>query len=294
MKMRFLLAATTCAFCLSQHALAQDVPSIKFSPLQEIKERGVLVVGVRKDVPHWGMLNPNSKDLEGLEVDLAKELASELGLRIRLLGLLSAEKIEAIDSKKVDVLIASVANTPDKIPHMTFVMPHYHASGTSVIARKSDNFRNWDELRNKRICSTRNEHFNRTVSLQYGADVVALYSARTALQALRDGRCAGFLHGDTQISSLLSDPLYKDRYEMALPAINLTPWAIVIHRQHKDTDLNSVISSTIIKWYKEGLISRLQKKWGVSTPEFINEREKLWQNGFCGTKVTESTPSTCL
>jgi polar amino acid transport system substrate-binding protein len=290
----WLLALSFVMFTGTGAALAAETTA-----LQAIQKRGVLVVGVKKDVPLWGMLNPTSGQLEGLEVDLARDLASRLGVKLELLGVLTAERVEVLESRRVDVMIATVANTPERHAQMTMVLPNYHASGTSVVARKSEQFRDWSDLRNRRICSRRDAYFNRPVAVKYGADIVALYSANHALQALRDGRCAGFLYGDTQISALLADPLYKDRYEMALPPINLTPWAVVIHRLDKGTDLEAAVSKTLVQWFKEGLISRLQQKWGLHTPAFTQERERLWQRvdggrPYCGEQVGPQTPEECL
>ena len=289
-----LMFLASLCFVASSMAAAPEA-----SPLQEIKKRGVLVVGVKKDVPLWGMFNPATQQLEGLEVDLARDLAKRLNLKLELVGLLTAERLEWLESRRVDVLIATVANTPERRSQMTFVLPHYHASGTSVVARKSEGFREWSDLRNRRICSRRDAYFNRPVAVKYGADIVALYSANHALQALRDGRCAGFLYGDTQISALLADPLYKDRYEMALPPINLTPWAVVIHRLDKGSDLEVAVSQALVQWFRGGLISRLQKQWGLHTPAFTREREKLWQRreggtAYCGEHVGPQTPEECL
>lgn len=271
----------------------------ELSALQTVKKRGTLIVGVKKDVPLWGMLNPATGQLEGLEVDLARDLAKQLGLKLELVGLLTAERLDMLETRQVDVLIATVANTPERRDQMTMVLPHYHASGTSVVARKSEHFRDWTDLRNRRICSRRDAYFNRPVAVKYGADIVALYSANHALQALRDGRCAGFLYGDTQISSLLADPLYRDRYEMALPPINLTPWAVVIHRLDRGSDLEAAVSDALVQWFREGLISRLQEKWGLHTPAFTRDREKRWQRkqggtAFCGERVGPKTPEECL
>lgn len=275
---------------------AQGSPS---SPLEIIRKRGVIVVGIKKDVPLWGMLNPANGQLEGLEVDLAQDLAKRLGVKLELRGLLTAERTELLEARKVDVLIATVANTPERRSQMTMIAPNYHASGTSVVARKSEQFRKWTDLRNRRICSRRDAYFNRPVAVKYGADIVELYSASHSLLALRDGRCAGFLYGDTQISALLADTAYKEKYEMALPPINVTPWAVVIHRLDRGTDLETGISRAVVQWFREGLISRLQKKWGLFTPEFTLEHERLWQlktgdKYFCGEHVTAQTPKECL
>lgn len=274
----------------SLHGVAIAAPS----PLQVIQKRGVLVVGVKKDVPLWGMLNPETAELQGLEVDLAKDLAARLGVKLELVGVLTAERVSVLESRQVDALIATVANTPERHAQMAFVLPHYHASGTSVVSRKSDGFKSWSDLRNRRVCSRRDAYFNRPVALTYGADIVALFSANNALQALRDGRCIGFLYGDTQISALLADPLYKDRYEMALPPINLTPWAVVIHPSDKGSDLEAAVSHVVVQWFREGLISQLQAKWGLPTPAFTREREKRWQRNECGERVGPQTPDKCL
>ena len=269
------------------------------TPLQALKQRGELVVGVKKDVPLWGMLNARTGELEGLEVDLARDLAQQLGLRLKLVGVLTAERVPLLESRQVDLLIATVANTRDRQSQMTMVLPSYHASGTSVVARKTEGFRQWNDLRNRRICSRRDAYFNRPVAVKYGADIVALYSANHALEALRDGRCAGFLYGDTQISALLSDPAYQGRYEMALPPINLTPWVVVLHRLDKDTDLQAAVSQGVARWFRTGLISQLQQKWGLPTPESTREKERLWNltvggKPHCDTPVGPHTPPECL
>ena len=276
--------------------LAQEAPA---NSLEAIKARGVLVVGVKKDVPLWGYLNPATEEIEGLEPDLARDLAARLGVRLELKGLLTAEREDKLREREVDVLIATVADTPDRRDRMTMVRPYYHASGTSILARRSEGFRQWSDLRHRRVCSRRDAYFNRPVAVTHGADIVALYSANHALAALRDGRCAAFLYGDTQIVSLLRDPLYRDRYEMPLPPINLTPWAVVIHPDDRGSNLEAAVSAAIVAWSRGGLLPRLEAHGGIPVPDFPRQREALWQrreNGryYCGEGVGPETPAECL
>ena len=48
------------------------------SSLKDIRKRGVVRVGVKVDVPGVGYLNPDTNELEGLEIDLAKLIVKEL------------------------------------------------------------------------------------------------------------------------------------------------------------------------------------------------------------------------
>ncbi|NLZ38697.1 MAG: transporter substrate-binding domain-containing protein, partial [Firmicutes bacterium] len=46
--------------------------------LQAIVDRGVLRVGVKTDVPGFGYQNPDTNEVEGMEIDIAKALAKKL------------------------------------------------------------------------------------------------------------------------------------------------------------------------------------------------------------------------
>jgi len=166
---KWLKHAASC-LCIALFALGIGSAwsqTAQLSPLQAIQQRGVLVVGVKKDVPLWGLLNPTTGEFEGLEVDLARDLAAKLGVKLQLEGVLTADRLDWLESRRVDVLIATVANTPERRSQMTMVLPNYHASGTSVVARKSLGFRDWSDLRNRRICSRRDAYFNRPVAVKY-------------------------------------------------------------------------------------------------------------------------------
>ena len=48
--------------------------------VQEIVDRGVLRVGVKQDLPNFGYRDPESNQYTGMEVEIAKKVAAELGL----------------------------------------------------------------------------------------------------------------------------------------------------------------------------------------------------------------------
>lgn len=245
--------------------------------MAEIEARGVLVVGVKSDVPSWGFLDKASGRIQGLEPDLARDLAERLGVDLQLAPVPSAERASALERRGVDVIIATLNETPERREQLTLVSPSYYESGASLLARRTGGFDDWSQVRNRRICSRRGSFYNRLVAVEYGADIVALYSAEIALAALRDGRCDGFL-GDTAVFAvMLQDPALAARYDMRLPALYPTGWAVALRREERGGRLEALISRAIIDWHRSGLIGRLEEKWGIPRSDFSRRTQTHWR-----------------
>jgi polar amino acid transport system substrate-binding protein len=239
--------------------------------LDEIKSRETLIVGVKSDVPAFGILDEKSGQIIGLEPDLAQDLADRLGVELKLVALVSADRADALKDHRVDVVIATLNETPERHTTLTLVSPNYYESGVSLLARRSDGFKDWSELRNRRICSRRGSFYNRLITVEYGADIVPLYSAEIGLEALRDGRCEGLL-GDTAVFSvLLQDPNLAERYEMTLPALYQTGWSVALHPDERGGRLESLISEAIHDWHRSDLLKRLEDKWNIPRSHFVQK-----------------------
>ncbi len=267
--------------------------------LAEIRERGVLVVGVKKDVPLWGQLDPRSGRIVGLEPDLAANLAERMGVRLELVPLLTAERLPAIEQRRVDLVLATLSDTPERRQRLTLVLPHYYASGVNVLARKSAGFREWTDLRNRRICGRRGAFYNRAITVSSGLDVVALYDNRLSIASLREGRCEGLLYDDTNIVAMLQEPAWSRDFEMPLPTLFTTPWSIGLHRDDAGSALANLVSQAVVDWHRTGLIADLERRWGIPISAYTARMRSLWrqrsdQGWYCGPRVTPATPLECL
>jgi glutamate transport system substrate-binding protein len=59
-------------------APAQEFPA--GSTMAELQDAGEIVIGVKYDVPPFGLLNPQTDEVEGFDVDFGKYIAEELGV----------------------------------------------------------------------------------------------------------------------------------------------------------------------------------------------------------------------
>lgn len=78
--------------------------------IDQIRNRGQLIVGVKTDYPPWGFYN-NQGDIVGLEIDLANDIAKRLGVELTLKKVTSSNRIRKLEDGGIDLLIATMGDT---------------------------------------------------------------------------------------------------------------------------------------------------------------------------------------
>ena len=96
--------------------------------LTDIKKRNVLRVGIKMDVPGFGYLNPETNELEGMEIDLAHALAKELigkNAEVEFVGVTSKIRGPLLNNGGLDVVIATFTITEERLEQFNFSKPYY-------------------------------------------------------------------------------------------------------------------------------------------------------------------------
>jgi polar amino acid transport system substrate-binding protein len=81
--------------------------------LDDIKKTGVLKVAVPQDFPPFGSVGVDMK-AQGYDIDAAELLAKELGVKVELVPVTSANRIPYLTTRKVDLVISSLGKNPDR------------------------------------------------------------------------------------------------------------------------------------------------------------------------------------
>jgi polar amino acid transport system substrate-binding protein len=104
------------------------------SAIEEIKKRGALRVGLSTFVP-WAFRS-KSGDLIGYEVDVAKKLAEDMGVKVELVPTAWDGIIPALIAGQFDFIIGGMTITPARNLTVNFTSP-YSATGVDVAANKA-------------------------------------------------------------------------------------------------------------------------------------------------------------
>ncbi len=126
------VALTAITLGIAQAATQQDLAAS--SVIEEIKKRGTLRVGMSTFVP-WAMRDKKG-DLIGFEIDVATQVAADMGVKIQFVPTAWSGIIPALLARKFDVIIGGMSVTPSRNLTVNFTQPYAH-SGQQMVANKT-------------------------------------------------------------------------------------------------------------------------------------------------------------
>jgi len=235
--------------------------------LADVKKKGVLVVGTKGDYRPFGYLDPSGK-IVGFEPDLAADVAKRLGVKLELVPVVASNRIQFLQQGKIDMMIATMSDTPERRKIVDIIEPNYYGSGTNILALKTAGIKSWDGLRGKKVCLIQGAFYNKELHEKYGVDGVAFPGTAEALAALKNGNCVAFAYDDTAIVGEMQKPEWS-AYEMPLDSILFVPWGLAVKQGEKG--FADMMSKTATEWHKSGFIQDLEKKWGIKPTKFAQE-----------------------
>ncbi len=124
--------------------------SLYADAFNDIVKSGVLRVGVSLYEP-WAFKDDNG-DLNGFEIQMARQLASDLGVEPKFIVIEWPELINSLESKKIDVIISGMAITPERALRVNFSNP-YASSGIDLAASllKTKHIESLEELNDPKV-----------------------------------------------------------------------------------------------------------------------------------------------
>jgi len=244
----------------------------KADDLATIKQRGTLIVGVKADYPPFGFRAP-SGEIEGIEPALAADVAKSLGVKLELVPVVAANRMQFLEQGKIDLMIATMTDTPERRKVVDIVDPDYYASGYNIMVPKSMNLKSWNELKGKPVCGIQGAYYNKEASENFGLQVVAFTGTAEALTALKQGRCVGLMYDDTSLEADLLQSEWST-YDMPLDSQDAQPWGLAVRLNQPEWA--AFMSKMVIKWEKDGTILDLESKYHIKHSKFAEDMHQKY------------------
>ena len=246
--------------------------------LDKIQQRHKLSVGVVLSGGPFGAIDPATREPVGFSVDLARDLARQLGVPVDLVAVQPANRVQFLQQGKVDLLIANMEWTPERDKLLGHVpTPFYRVGGTAALAKGSP-VKTWADLKGQPVCTSQGSSYTQAL-LDLGADLKAFKTSAESLLALRGNNCVAAVHDATLINPLLAKGGEWSGYRALAPELNPAP--SVIWTRLGETDTQQRLDPFVKQWHRSGwLIEREQANHITSaSPALVELRAKLQGEG---------------
>ena len=185
---------------------ASAAPSEVTGPtIDQIKEAGTLVCGVKFDVIAFGFRNPTTGDVEGFDADLCREIAAALGVEPEFVEAISANRIPFLMEDRVDIVISTMTRTEERLQEIDFSKIYYLA-GQRILVKSDSAYQEVADLvaAGVTVCSGQGSTSEANLREAGVAEDKLLLTATysEAAQALLDGRCEAVSTDDSILFGL--------------------------------------------------------------------------------------------
>lgn len=145
------LVLSGCGSSKSSHSASSS--SSGQSTVQQIKKRGTIRIAVFGDLPPYGWVNKQGQRV-GYDLTLARRIAKDLKVKPKFVQVNANNRVDALNSNKVDLVLANFTVTPERKQVVAFASPYMKVS-VGVVSPKAKPVTKVSQLQGKNLIVTK-------------------------------------------------------------------------------------------------------------------------------------------
>lgn len=214
----------------------------------------VYVVGTNAEYPPFEYVE--NGEIAGFDAEIIKEAAKRMGIEYKWLNTNFDGLIPALQTKKVDIVIAGMSVTPEREKAVNFSIP-YLTSNVAIVTNSKNPIKDMNDLSGKSYgveLGTTKEASARKIA---GAEVVPFSSTTGALVALKSGKIDGMV-----LDESVSSKYIEKNPELVLVGImEGEPKAAAFNKD--DKELMENFSKVLEEMITDGTVAELREKYKI-------------------------------
>lgn len=236
--------------------------------LEQIRNRGELIVGTASGYPPYEFVDVKSPTQEviGVDIALAQSIADELGVKLRVIDMSFSALLSSIPARKIDLAIAGINPTDERKQAVDFSDVYLYAE-QKLLIRKSDAAR----------LSTREDFYGKPVAAEKGSSqealaraeltneqIVALDRIPDCIMELLSGKVEGIVVEDTVAQQYI---LTNDQLGFSSAVFDNKVKNSAIALEKGNEDLLAVINKVIAARNEDGSMGRWITEYSLKSVE---------------------------
>lgn len=227
-----------------------------------------LHVACEASFPPFEFYNKDTKQIEGFEIDLIKEMGKLIGKKVEVRNMAFDAIIPGVLTGQIDVGASGFSITPERAKRVMFTAPFYR-SGLTILIPKSEEgkIKSFDDLKNKRISVQIS-----TTSMMYakkipGAKVSAFNNAGDAILNVITGNADAVINDKPVTDYILAKNANLKAKTIHLPVMATADQFAMITSK-SNAELNKELSQALQTLIDNGTFNKLHEKWfGIPAPK---------------------------
>ncbi len=238
-------------------------PFASAQTVADIKKKGEITVGMLVDFPPYGTMNTSNQP-DGYDADVAKLLAKDLGVKLNLVPVTGPNRIPFLLTNKLDLLVASLAITPERAKQVQFSNP-YAAATIVLYGDKKANIKAPADLKGKRIGVARasTQDVALTAIAPEGTEIRRFDDDASGMQALISGQVDAIGASTTvaaQIAKRVPPNTFEDKFILRQQQMGVA-------MRPDQAELLKTVNDFVAKNTANGELNKLYQKWlGTDMP----------------------------
>ncbi|MBI9001341.1 glutamate ABC transporter substrate-binding protein [Corynebacterium sp. CCM 9185] len=229
-----------------------------------ILARGRLIVGVDQSQNLLSFRDSTTGELEGFEVDLAREIARDIfgdPSKVDFRFVDSADRVLALEAGTVDIVVRSLTITRSRQDQIAFSTPYFTAR-TRILAMESSNISSLADLEGRTVCVTNGSTAaERARSLAPEADLLLVRNWADCLVAVQQYQADAVISDDAILSGIAEQDPYT---RLVGPALGEAHYGVGIASpgyRHDTDGLIRQVNATIERVRQDGTWWMLYNRW---------------------------------
>ena len=266
-RMRIALVAAAAASALAlagcaggggatEEATPEAAPTFEAgTTMADLSEAGTITVGTKFDQPLFGLVGPSGVP-EGFDVEIAKIIASELGIsedNIEWTETVSANREPFIENGQVDIVVATYTINDKRKEVVSFAGPYYMAGQSILVLADNDDITSEDDLVGQPVCSVTGSTPAAKLA-EIGAEPVLTDTYSNCLEPLRSGQVVAVSTDNVILAGLAAQN--EGEFKVVGEPFTEEPYGIGLAKD--DTEFRMWINDVLEAAYEDG---RYEEAW---------------------------------
>jgi polar amino acid transport system substrate-binding protein len=237
--------------------------------LAAVKQKGVLVAGVKDSLPPFGYVDEKTRTIIGYDIDFINAIAKKLGVKVELKAVTSASRMPQLQEGNIDIIAATMTKNPERAKQIDFSHTYFF-TGQKFITKKGS-VKSLKDLEGKKIGTAKGSTSEQNVKKSIPtATVLSFDDYPQALLALQQGKVQAVTTDEAILAGILAKSPVKGQYEIPNLQISEEPYGIGMRKG--DKNFVDFVNKTILEMEKSGEAKKIFEKWFGPKTDFHLQR----------------------